>query len=212
MECADAIRVAVITGGHPFDVPGFQALFEGPDDIEAYPQEFSNWVHDWGNVRREYEVNLFYNMHMDPLDGPYREAVEELRRRRKGIFVLHHALLSWPELEAWNDIVGIQDRSFGYDVEQEVHVDIAEPSHPIVQGLEPWDMPDETYTMADAGTDSRVLLTVEHPRSMTTIAWTRRSGDAPVFCLQSGHDARTWTNPSFREVVHRGIRWCAGRL
>jgi type 1 glutamine amidotransferase len=33
-----------------------------------------------------------------------------------------------------------------------------------------------------------------------------------VFCFQSGHDNLTWSNPSFREILARGIRWSAGRL
>jgi len=37
---ATPIRVAVVTGGHPFDVPSFHALFRGHGDIDAYPQDF----------------------------------------------------------------------------------------------------------------------------------------------------------------------------
>jgi hypothetical protein len=208
----EPVRVAVITGGHPFDVPSFHALFRGHDDIDAYPQDFENWVHDWGQVRRSYDMTLFYNMHMDLPEGPFREAIEDLRERPKGIFVLHHALLAWPKLDAFTNIVGIPDRSFGYHMGQTVRVDIADQEHPIVSGLEPWEMPDETYTMADAGEGNTVLLTIDHPLSMRTAAWTRRSGRAPVFCLQCGHDNLAWQHPSFREVVARGIRWCAGRL
>lgn len=212
MSAEPPIKLAVVTGGHPFDVPSFHSLFRGMGGIDAYPQDFDNWVHDWGEVRRSYDVTLFYNMHMDMPEGPFREAIEDLRRRPQGVLVLHHALLAWPLLDAWTDIVGMPDRSFGYHMGQTVTLDVAATDHPIVRGLGSWTMPDETYTMADVGHDSTVLLTIEHPLSMKTAAWTRRSGQAPVFCLQSGHDRLAWEHPSFREVVSRGIRWCAGRL
>ena len=73
-------------------------------------------------------------------------------------------------------------------------------------------MVDETYTMADAGPGSEILLTIDHPKSMKTIAWTRQFKRSRVFCFQSGHDDRTWANASFREVLRRGIHWCAARI
>ncbi|NLI00719.1 MAG: ThuA domain-containing protein [Chthonomonadales bacterium] len=209
---ASRIKLAIVTGGHPFDVPGFHALFRGHADIDPYPQEFDNWVHDWGHVRRIYDVTLFYNMHMDEPTGPFREAIEELRDRPQGVVVLHHALLAWPKLEAWNDMVGVADRSFGYHPEQALPVRVASPDHPITRDLSDWEMPEETYVMADPGNDSQTLLTTDHPLSMRSLAWTRRSGLAPVFCFQCGHDRRSWEHPSFREVLARGIRWAAGRL
>ena len=73
-------------------------------------------------------------------------------------------------------------------------------------------MVDETYAMNDAGQGSDILLTTDHPKSMHTIAWTRQFKQARVFCLASGHDNRTYLDPSFRAVVARAIRWLAGRI
>jgi len=69
-------------------------------------------------------------------------------------------------------------------------------------------MVDETYTMADAGSDSEVLITYDHPKSMKTIAWTRQYRKSPVFCLEQGHDHLSWNNRSFRMILQRGIMWC----
>jgi type 1 glutamine amidotransferase len=57
---------------------------------------------------------------------------------------------------------------------------------------------------------SRVLLTVDHPKSARTLAWTRTYRDARVFAFQLGHDNQAWVNESFREVLGRGIGWAAG--
>ena len=72
-------------------------------------------------------------------------------------------------------------------------------------------MVDETCTMADAGEGSGTLLTVDHPKSMKTLAWTRSHKESRVFCFESGHDNVTWVNAEFRNVLQRGIRWCARR-
>jgi type 1 glutamine amidotransferase len=77
------------------------------------------------------------------------------------------------------------------------------------RGHQGFEIQDETYEMADAGEDSEILLTVEHPQSMRTVAWTRRYGQACVFCLQLGHDAAAWRHPAFQTLVLRGVQWCA---
>jgi hypothetical protein len=71
---------------------------------------------------------------------------------------------------------------------------------------------DETYTMADAGKGSDILFRMDHPQSMKTIGWTRQFKKSRVFCTESGHDNQTWANPSFWEVLLRGIRGCARKI
>ncbi len=212
------VRVAVVTGNHPFDVPAFHALFRSTPGIDAYVQHLEDYAGSSAEVRAGYDVVLFYNMHTETPTGkgPWpakatRAAVEALGDSRPGIFVLHHAILAYPEWPLWSELVGIPDRRFGYHHGERIRVDVASPDHPITRGLASWEMVDETYTMADAGPDAEVLLTVEHPRSMRTIAWTRRFREALVFCLELGHDAAAYADPAFRTVVARGIQWCAGR-
>jgi len=71
---------------------------------------------------------------------------------------------------------------------------------------------DETYAMDSAGEDSAVLLTTDHPQSVKTIAWVRTYKNARVFCFQAGHDDQAFSDPNFRTVVGRGIRWVARRI
>ena len=67
----DSISVAVITGGHAFDVPGFHAIFRDIPQVDSYIQQEENWAADIGNVRDTYDVLLFYNM---PRNQPERES------------------------------------------------------------------------------------------------------------------------------------------
>lgn len=212
-------KTAVVTGRHPFDVPGFHAVFRSSPAIDFYPQHMEDFVKASEEVRRQYDVVVFYNMHMETpgneqswWETGMKEALEALGETEQGVFVLHHALLAFPQWQLWSDIVGIQDRSFGYHIGGTVRVQIADRNHPISQGLNDWEMIDETYTMEDAGEGSEILLTIDHPKSMRTIGWTRQYQKARVFCLQSGHDNQTYVNPNFRTVVCRAIQWCAGKL
>lgn len=206
------LRVAVVTGGHPYDVPNFHKLFRALPGVDAYIQHMEDFVATPEPVRDQYDVVLFYHMLMqNPPPPPVKAVLEHLGATEQGIVVMHHALLAYPEWAVWSEVVGIADRKFGFHYNQTVQVRIASAQHPITRGLQSWEMVDETYTMADAGEGSDVLLTVDHPKSMKTIGWTRQFKKSRVFCLESGHDNQTWANANFREVLRRGIQWCGRR-
>ena len=215
----DRIRIAVVTGGHSFEVPQFHRLFAEIPNTDVYIQSRENWSTDDAGVRDEYDVVVFYNMDMFTPTGDepwpmhrFREAIESLGKVEQGIVVWHHALLSHPDWDIWSDIVGIRERKeFGYYHDQIVNVDIADQHHPITHGMTSFEIHDETYTMSEAGPGNTILLTTTHEKSVRTLAWTREYGQAQVFCLQLGHDAVAWENDRFRTLMQRGILWCSGR-
>jgi hypothetical protein len=207
-------KVAVVLEWHPMDVVGFSNMFRTFHDLDCYIQPLEMLAKDEKN-RQEYETLLFYNLSM-PTPGkenPIRVFIEErLGKTRQGIFLLHHGLLSYPEWTIWADVSGLPSRAFTYHPNQTVAFEIADPAHPVARGLRPWTMEDETYMMNEPDASSRVLLTAKHPKSLEAIAWTRTFGKSPVFCYASGHDHCAYEDPRFREIVHRGLLWSAGRL
>jgi type 1 glutamine amidotransferase len=215
------VKTAVISGRHPYDVPAFQHLFRSIEGIDFYPQHLEDFVADVGKVRTQYDVLIFYNFHQDTPTAQKEwgntstlEVFEQLGETPQGILVLHHALLAWKQWPLWNEVTGVSQRSFGYYPQQALHVQIADPAHPITQGMRDFDLVDETYTMPDAQPENgnHILLTVEHPRSMRTLGWTRQYRQSRVLCWESGHDGVTFANPNFRTLMARGIHWLAGRL
>jgi hypothetical protein len=216
----DPARVAVVTGGHSYDVMNFRRLFRDLDGIDAYVQHLDDFCSSSEAVRDGYDAVVFYTfMQETPTDedrawyeGTPRAAMEHLGATDQGIVVLHHALLVYRGWSLWSDLVGIEERGFGFHPDQTLAVEIAAPDHPITQGLAPFTLVDETYTVDDAGAGCEILLTTDHPKSMRTLAWTRRYRNARVLCYESGHDNQTWTNPGFRAVLTRGILWAARRL
>ncbi|MEE8389693.1 MAG: ThuA domain-containing protein [Anaerolineae bacterium] len=226
------ITTAVVTGEHPFNVPGFHTLFRSLPDVAYYPQHMDQFVADWGNVRTRYDVVLLFNWHLDTPPGNERgwwqsgtkEALEQLGETKQGIVVLHHAIAAFPQWEFWSELVGIphESRTFTFDqvpdaivFGETLHIEIADPEYPISRGLSALDIYGETWGFfaGPPGPGCHTLLTTDHPKMrMKAMAWTHQFRNARVFCLQPGHNNDTWADPNFRTVLSRGIQWVAGRL
>jgi type 1 glutamine amidotransferase len=210
------IKVAIITGEHTFDVTGFHDLLNSIPDVDFYAQHLDNYVADLGQVKGAYDTVVFYNYHQtlakNGKGSQIRNALEELVHSDRGIVLWHHGVVAFSRWQLWAELSGIEDRTFAAHKGQTVQIDVVDARHPITRGLSGWAIVDETYSMSSAPRDSNVLLTTDHPLSMKAIAWTRQFGRARVFCYQSGHDREAYTNPNFRTVLARGIRWAAGDL
>jgi type 1 glutamine amidotransferase len=211
------ISAAVIEGWHPFEVPKWIELWRSFEDIDPYPQVIDNWAVDVGQCRTDYDVLVFYNMNQTIDESPFSEqlqgALDALGDAPQGIVMLHHAILAYPQYEKWSDIVGVGKRDFGFHPDQDYVVNVANPDHPITQGMGAWSIHDETYTMpSPAPGDADILMTTEYEQSMDVLAWTRTYKNSRVFCFQPGHDHATWDDPTFREYLRRGMLWSAGQL
>ncbi len=213
------IDVAVVTGGHWFDVRGFHHLFRTLPGINAYIQHMEDFGSSTSAERGSYAVVVFYGMPLVlPEDHPKagaREkpltALQQLTGTGQGILILHHALMAYPSWSLWDNLVGLSGRDkFGYDDDQDFEIRVADSRHPITRGLGNWQMHDETYLLPEPGAGSTVLLSTDYARSMKAIGWVRQVERARVFNFQSGHDRQAWENPNFRAVLERGIAWCAG--
>jgi len=212
------IHTALITGKHPFDVPNLYNLFKSFDNIEFYPQNLDDYISDWGNCRKFYDVLIFYNFHQDtPTDiksdeNTMKDILIELCENGQGLLFLHHGILAFPKWEYWSNIIGIQDRSFGYHMDYKFKIDITNKEHPITKDLKSWTQVDETYTMKDPDSNSDIILSSDDPKSMNSIAWTRNYKKSRVLCYQSGHDNEVYSNENFRTIIYRGINWLANRI
>ena len=207
---SEKMSIAVVTGDHGFEEDKFDAVFESMDGVEFIRADLSDFVAD--PKRNDYESVVFYNFHQQNPDPKTAAVILSLADKGQGLVILHHAILAFPKWKEFVEICGIQDRSFGFFPGVEIHVHVADSSHPITAGITDWDMTDETYTMKSPGEDSHHLLTVDHPKSMEVIGRTRKYRNSRVFCFESGHDNETYSVKQFCEVLTRGIKWAAGRL
>lgn len=217
------ISLAVVTGGHSYDVKGFHRLFRSVSGCDTYIQHMEDFCSSSENVRDSYDVVLFYMMMTDgSADGPDEEstpwfagnpraALTRLEETGQGMVLLHHALVAYPEWEYWTRLTGLPKRTIEYEHDQDVPIHLADADHAITSGVSDWSIRDETYLTDEPDERSHLLLWTDHPRSTRAIAWTRDHGAARVFCYQSGHDDQAWSDPRFRTVLSNGITWAGGR-
>ena len=228
------VKVAIVTGHHEYDVINFQRMLRSFPDIDFYPQHLEDFILDDEEARSQYDVIAFYNYQqrtpsamgdqfskdirveeeLVDIKGP----LEALGETGQGILMLHHALTAFPKWQYWLDICGMGNTTKAFQpgsksrTDQNLHIEVVDPHHPITRGMESWEMIDETYNFPDTGEGSEILLRVDHLQSMSTIAWTRKHRDVRVFCLQSGHDNQTFSHLHFRKILGRGVHWLAGRI
>ena len=215
------ISLAVVTGGHAYDVKGFHGLFRRFPEFDAYVQHMDDFCSSPEDVRDAYDVVLFYLMMSDgPGGGPDNEgspwyagkpraALERLGVTAQGIVLLHHTLVAYPEWEFWTTVTGLPKRKIEWEHDQETPIHVADSNHAVTKGVSDWTIRDETYLTDEPDENSHVVLFTDHPRSTRAIAWTRQLGAARVFCYQSGHDDHAWSDMRFQRVLTNGIEWAA---
>jgi type 1 glutamine amidotransferase len=215
---SDMLRVAVVTGGHAFDVPNFYQLFRQLPGIDAYPQHIDHFASSPEEVRDSYDVLVFYGMDQGIPEGEGRRAagnpraaIERVVQRGQGIVILHHALLAWEKWDLWNQLIGFDNRNFRYKEGLQLKIQVADDGHAVTQGVSDFEIADEGYVLhGDYDGQGTVLLTVDHKDAMPQVGWARKHDKCRIFCLALGHDNQSWTNPAFRNVLRNGIMWSAG--
>ena len=90
-------------------------------------------------------------------------------------------------------------------------------AHPIVEGLDDFDLHTEQYwVLSDAYND--VLATTEivhrdfdawHHSFTAPVVWTRLWGAGRIFVCTAGHKLDVLDNPSVRTIVERGLLWAS---
>lgn len=220
----DKIKVVVVTAGHGFKEEPFFRLFEGYDDIEyveARQQDHSEIFEDvsaW-----DYNVIVLYNM-TQQISPKRRRNFIKLLNRGVGLVVLHHSIAAFQEWDEFHRIIGgkyylkaveengVKHEAGTYKHDVDFTVNIEDAMHPITRGMSDFVLHDETYKKCVFEKDNQVLLSTSHPTSDEPLCWVRRYGKAKVCYIQMGHGPSAYANESYRRLVARAIRWCAGRL
>ena len=81
-------------------------------------------------------------------------------------------------------------------------------SHPLMQGYRSFESWDETYVHTKHNEKNRTVLEYRlEGDQREPWTWVRNEGNGRVFYTAWGHDARTFSNPGFHNLIERGIRW-----
>ena len=108
-------------------------------------------------------------------------------------------------------LIGAQFQRHGTGVFTVQPTDAA-ATHPLMQGYSSFESWDETYVHTLHNERDRTVLEYRQEGDQREPwTWVRKQGDGRVFYTAWGHDARTFGNPGFQNLVERGIRWACGQ-
>lgn len=209
------LRVLLVTGGHAYD-NSFHSVFEQPDadwvvTVDPHPGAFS------GDIRERYDVVVLYDM-VEETDEERRANLRDFAEADKGLVILHHAILddqSWPWFESMAGGKYLREAedehpasTFQHDVKMRVEV---KAEHPVVEGIEDFEIEDEVYGRMRISDRNLVLLETSHPASSGPVAWISPFTKSRVCYIQLGHSPAAHRDRNFRKLVRQAVEWAGGR-
>jgi uncharacterized protein len=122
----------------------------------------------------------------------------------KGFLPIHSASFCFQNSPAYIALVGAQFLRHGTG---EFTVEIVKPDHPVMAGMKPFQVWDETYVHTKHNLDRVVLMERVDAEGREPWTWVRTHGKGRVFYTAYGHDDRVWSNPNFHLLMKNAVRW-----
>ena len=122
----------------------------------------------------------------------------------KAFLPIHAASFCFQNSPAYIALVGAQFQKHGTG---EFTAEIVKPDHPVMAGLQPFQVWDETYVHTKHNSDRTVLMERVDDAGREPWTWVRTQGKGRVFYTAYGHDERVWGHPMFHKLILNAIRW-----
>ncbi len=144
-----------------------------------------------------------------------REAFLGFVRQGRGLVVVHAGGSSFPDWDDYHNLIGgTWGKETGHGPVHTFEVRLADPTHPITRGIEPFRITDELWhrmalrsphVLAAAFSDmAKGGSGKEEP-----VAFTTTFGKGRCFNLVLGHDPRAMEAAGFQILLRRGTEWAA---
>ena len=154
----------------------------------------------------KYDALLIYSNHR-VIEPAQEKALLDFVANGKGLLALHSASFCFQNSAAYAGLLGGQFQRHGTG---EFTAAVVNPSHPVVEGLQPFHVWDETYVHTKLSPDRTVLMERAEGAGREPWAWVRTQGKGRVFYTAYGHDERVWGHPAFHTLMRNAIRWAIG--
>jgi type 1 glutamine amidotransferase len=202
------IKTLVFAGGQIHDFKGCgqairEALGEKADQFElSYVEENLDQL---VLELPRHDLLVFYYT-IGEITDAQKNALLDWVASGKGYVGIHSAADSFRGCPEYRAMVG------GYFVThpryRDYQVSVADPAHPISEGLVEFMVKDEQYIL-DYDPRVQVLAAALHQGKAMPVAWTKPWGEGRVFYLALGHDAPACRHEMFRLLLQRGAAWAA---
>ena len=212
LQTVAPIRLLVVTGGHTYPT-AFYTVFEQPGI--AWDHAVSSEEAYRGNLRERYDVLVLHDM-PKTLSETGQQHLRAFAEAGKGIVVVHHAIVSYPDWDWYRDLIGARyfeqpqgarpASTYRHDEQMRIAVTAR---HPVTEGLAPFTVLDETYKDMWLAPTNTVLLTTDNPTGDPPVAWVSAYARSRVVTIQLGHGPESHRDPSFRRLMLNAITWTA---
>jgi type 1 glutamine amidotransferase len=155
----------------------------------------------------KYDALMIYANHRT-ITPEQEAALLEYVAGGKAFLPIHAASYCFQNSPAYIALVGAQFQKHGTG---EFTTEIVKPDHPVMAGMKPFQVWDETYVHTKHNTDRTVLMERVDESGREPWTWVRTHGKGRVFYTAYGHDERVWGNPNFHQLVRNAIRWAVQR-
>ncbi len=211
-QAVTPIRVLVATGGHTYPT-SFYTVFEQPGI--TWDHAVSSEEAYRADLRDRYDVLVLHDMSKG-LSETGRQHLRAFAEAGKGIVVVHHAIVSYPDWDWYRDLIGgryLEQAQAGlpassYRHDEQMRIAIAR-AHPVTAGLSPFTVGDETYRGMWLAPTNTVLLTTDNPTGDPPVAWVSDYPRSRVVTIQLGHGPESHRDASYRRLVLNAITWSA---
>ena len=157
-----------------------------------------------------YDTVLFYT-DVGAFTDVQEKGLLDFIRGGRGFFGLHTAAASFRGNAGYHRMLNAFFQ--GHSPYMDFNVSIMDQDDPITKGLEDFSVSDELYYLKhDASKSHHLMQAYDSGKDETHVmAFGHTYGAGRVFYFALGHDMAVLENPSFQEVVRRGVRWTGGQ-
>ena len=103
----------------------------------------------------------------------------------------------------------IGSRFIGHGPVFDFDVTVSDPTHPMAHRVQNYHVTDELYLLKPFD-DFRVFLTAYYNGKPQPLGYTKSEGKGRVVYLANGHDPRSLTHSTVKQLVVRAVRWARG--
>ena len=148
---------------------------------------------------------LIFCMTAGKLSPSEEEALVSFVEGGKKLMGIHSATVVNEKNKRYIEMIG--GRFTHHSPHHEFTVKIADPGHPVVEGLRDFKITDELYVLDRTPSASSVLLTASWDGNAQPILYLRAHGRGKVLYNALGHGLEAYENPNLRKLIVQGAKW-----
>ncbi|NQT54535.1 ThuA domain-containing protein [bacterium] len=158
---------------------------------------------------QQYTAVFFYGSGLNFTDPAQEKGLCDFVRGGGVYTGAHSASDSFKKSDAYWEMLGGRFSGHGGG---KFKVEIYDKEHPITQGLEDFEIQDETYCHSyHKNAQMRSLVRMRRGDERQSMGWVSQYGKGRVFYTSLGHGTEAWKNPAFQRLLVRGIYWAVGQ-